>query len=302
MARGPWAGAEPPVEEVSLKIHCLPGRLRVLSYGVMLDVPAHLVVFITRLLAAHRREIGTRRGTRALTCQKQAIFALAWFRDRPDIARLGKGAGISQATACRYLGEAIEVLAARAPGLRDALERAKDQGLPHLILDGKVVATGRLKEKTISKKGREIDRWYSGKAHGFGGNIQALFTPGGIPLWISPVLPGGVHDITAAREHLLAILRPYLKDLPVLADSGYEGAGHGVHVPVRKPAGGGEPDLDTRTRNALLRSLRCLGERGFALLSQRWRTLQRVTLSPGKIGDIAQAALVLVQFEHKMIT
>jgi hypothetical protein len=194
------------------------------------------------------------------------------------------------------------VLAARAPDLRDALERAKDQGLPHLILDGKVVATDRLKEKTISKKGTEIDRWYSGKAHGFGGNIQALFTPGGIPLWISPVLPGGVHDITAAREHLLAILRPYLKDLPVLADSGYEGAGHGVHVPVRKPAGGGELDLDTRTRNALLRSLRCLGERGFALLSQRWRTLQRVMLSPGKIGDIAQAALVLVQFEHKMIT
>ena len=99
-------------------------------------------------------------------------------------------------------------------------------------------------------------------------------------------------------------MRPYLKDLPVLAGSGYEGAGHGVHVPVRKPAGGGEPDLDTRTRtrNALLRSLRCLGERGFALLSQRWRTLQRVMLSPGKIGDKSQAALVLVQFEHKMIT
>ena len=88
----------------------------------------------------------------------------------------------------------------------------------------------------------------------------------------------------------------------MLADSGYEGAGCGIHVPVRKPAGSGELDLDTRTRNALLRSLRCLGERGFALMSQRWRTLQRVTLSPGKIGDIAQAALVLVQFEHKMIT
>jgi len=38
------------------------------------------------------------------------------------------------------------------------------------------------------------------------------------------------------------------------------------------------------------------------ILSQRWRTLQRVMLSHGKIGDIAQAALVLVQFEHKMIT
>ena len=273
-----------------------------LSYRVMLDVPIQLVLFVARLLAAHRREIGTRRGTRALSCWRQAVFALAWFRDRPDIARLGRGFGISQATAYRYLDEAIQVLAGQAPGLREALERAREQGMPHLILDGKVVAADRLKEKTISRKGREIDRWYSGKAHGFGGNIQALFTPGGIPLWVSPVLPGGTHDITADREHVLAILRPCLTDLPVLADSGYEGAGCGVHVPARKPAGGRELDLNTRTRNALLRSLRCLGERGFALLSQRWRTLQRVMLSPGKIGDIAQAALVLVQFEHKMIT
>jgi DDE superfamily endonuclease len=273
----------------------------VLSYRVMLDVPVQLVLFVARLLAAHRREIGTRRGTRALGCWRQAVFVLAWFRDRPDIARLGKGFGISQATACRYLAEAIGVLAARAPGLREALEKATEQGLPYLILDGKVVA-GRCKEKTTSRKGREIDRWYSGKAHGFGGNIQALCTPGGIPLWVSAVLPGGVHDIAAAREHVLAILRPFLKDLPVLADSGYEGAGCGVRVPVKNPPGGRELDLDNRTRNALLRSLRCLGERGFALMSQRWRTLQHVMLSPGKIGDIAQAALVLVQFEHKMIT
>ena len=71
------------------------------------------------------------------------------------------------------------------------------------------------------------------------------------------MLPGGVHDITAAREHLLAVLRPSLKDLPVLADSGYEGARAGVHVPVRQPAGCRELDINTRTRNDLLRSLRC---------------------------------------------
>jgi hypothetical protein len=271
----------------------------VLSYRVTLDVPLQLVMFVAKLLAAHRREIGTRRGTRALTCYKQAVFALAWFRDRPDVARLGKGSGISQATAYRYLAEAITVLAARAPELREALERAVADGLPYLILDGKVVASDRLQEKTISKKGREIDRWYSGKTHGFGGNIQALTGPRGIPLWVSGVLPGGVHDITAAREHVLAVVRPYLENLPVLADSGYEGAGHGIHVPVRKPAGNRELDPDTRTRNALLRSLRCLGERGFALMTQRWQALQHVMLSPGKIGDLARAALVLVQFEHK---
>jgi hypothetical protein len=50
-----------------------------------------------------------------------------------------------------------------------------------------------------------------------------------------------------------------------------------------------------------LRSLRYQGERGFALMSQRWRALQRVVLSPGTIGDVARAVLVLVQFEHKMI-
>jgi hypothetical protein len=55
-------------------------------------------------------------------------------------------------------------------------------------------------------------------------------------------------------------------------------------------------------RNALQRSLRCLGERGFALLGQRWRTLQHVTASPGKISDIARAALVLTHFEHGYIT
>jgi hypothetical protein len=149
----------------------------VLSYRVILDVPFQLVLFVSRLLAERRREIGTRRGTRALTCWKQAVFVLAWFRDRPDIRRLGQGFGISQATAYRYLNEAIEVLADRAPSLREALEKAKERGLPYLILDGTIVAADRCAEKTISRKGREIDRWYSGKAHHPGGNVQALSAP-----------------------------------------------------------------------------------------------------------------------------
>jgi hypothetical protein len=71
---------------------------------------------------------------------------------------------------------------------------------------------------------------------------------------------------------------------------------------VKKPKGTTELDINTRARNELIRSLRCLGERGFALLSQRWRTLQHVTMSPGRIGEIARAALVLTLFEHKMIS
>ena len=37
-------------------------------------------------------------------------------------------------------------------------------------------------------------------------------------------------------------------------------------------------------------------------MPQRWPTLQRVMLGPGKIGHITEAVLVLVQFEHKMIS
>jgi len=54
--------------------------------------------------------------------------------------------------------------------------------------------------------------------------------------------------------------------------------------------------------NALLRSMRCMGERGFALLTQRWQVLRHVTASPGKIGRIARAALVLLLFDYKMLT
>jgi hypothetical protein len=82
---------------------------------------------------------------------------------------------------------------------------------------------------------------------------------------------------------------------------GAAGAGAGIHVPVKKPRDG-ELDSDTKTRNMLLRGLRYQGERGFALLKERWRALQHVTLSPTSIGDITKAALVLTQFEHKMIS
>jgi len=88
--------------------------------------------------------------------------------------------------------------------------------------------------------------------------VQALAGPGGVPLRASGVLPGSTHDLTAARELVLPGARPYLKDLPVLADSGYEGAGAGVLVPVSTPRSG-ELDIDTKTRNALLRSLRYQG-------------------------------------------
>ncbi len=208
-----------------------------LAYRCMLDVPRPLVLFVSGLLAARRREIGTRKGARKLGCYRQAIFGLAWFRDKGSIPRLGAGFGLSQATSYRYIDEVVEVLAARAPGLREALERARAEGTPYVILDGTIIGSDRCREKTMSRKGKEIDLWYSGKKRDFGGNVRAVFYPDGRPMWVSDVLPGNVNDLSAARENVLAVLRPFVGLMPALADAGYEGAGHGVHTPVKKPAG-----------------------------------------------------------------
>ena len=101
------------------------------------------------------------------------VLELRWFRDRTAEA-LACDHGISRATAYRYLDEVIMVLADEAPELGEALERARDEGFSHVILDGTVIACDRCNEPALSVKGEVIDLWYSRKAHAHGGNIQAV--------------------------------------------------------------------------------------------------------------------------------
>lgn len=295
-----WEGDEEPlVGLVSLKIKSQTQRLSVISYRATLDVSRELAQYVAALLQVERHQRGTRAGTRKLSCFWQAVVGLRWFRDRTSPDRLACDHGISRATAYRYLDEVIDVLAGQAPDVQHALQHAREQQLAYIILDGTVITTDRLTEQTTSVQGKPIDLWYSGKAHCHGGNIQALSAPSGQPLWVGDVEPGSVHDLTAAREHVLpAVYAAAAQGLPTLADAGYDGAGIGVHTPIKQPAGTQVLDVDTRTRNALLRGLRCIGERGFALLTSRWRTLGRITASPRKISNIAQAALVLTQYEQ----
>ena len=89
------------------------------------------------------------------------------------------------------------------------------------------------------------------------------------------------------------------EDLPALADGGYEGAGQGVHLPFKRPGDGNVLAIDHLAYNALQRGLRALGERGFALLTGRWRALQRITASPSRIGDITAAARMLTEYEQR---
>jgi len=279
----------------------------VITYRATLDVHPGLVRYLARLLAAERRYRGTPARSRKLSCRAQAVLALRWFRDRTRIEALGRDHGVSRATAYRYVAEAAGVPSEQAPDLPQALERALAEGMAYVILDGKLFATDACAGTAQSAKGGEFHIWYSGRKRSYGAGVQAVMAPGGLPLWTGPAGPGSVADIDAARTTALPFLyRAAARGLPALADGGYQGAGIGVCTPVKNPKAkrGTAPrelDENQRTRNLLLRGLRCQGERGFALLAGRWAVLQHVTASPGRITEIARAALVLTHWEHKYL-
>lgn len=70
-------------------------------------------------------------------------MVLRWFKDAPRLALLARDAAISQATAYRYLHEAIDVLAAQTPDLHDVLTAATEEGWAFLALDGTLIETTR---------------------------------------------------------------------------------------------------------------------------------------------------------------
>jgi len=272
-----------------------------IAYRAMLDVPRELVLELAKLLRAERRARGTRKGTRLLTCFRQALLVLVWMRTKGEVAVIGAGFGVPRATAYRYRDEALTVLAAQAPDLHEALQEVAEQGWSHVVVDGKLIRTDRCAEMTTSVKGETINAWYSGKHRAPGGNIQAVIRPDGVPIFVADVAPGHLHDLTVARDAgIIGALNWAASqlDLPTLADSGYDGAGQGIKTPIKQPTDGQSLAPDNQTYNTLLRSTRCLGERGFALLTCRWRALQRVTISPRRIGELARAALVLTQIEN----
>jgi hypothetical protein len=210
------------------------------------------------------------------TVAAQVVLVLRWLRHRNDMHTLAGDAGISDATAYRYLHEGLDVIAGHAPDLQQVLADAQAAGATFLTLDGTLVPTDRVAAR--AEAGHDL--WYSGKNHRHGGSVQVLSDSAGFPLWVSAVVPGSTHDLTAARELVLPALYPHAAHgLPVLADKGYTGAAIGVHAPVKRPPGGAVLHTDTRTYNGLLTSPRAPTECAHALLG-RWRAVHRVTLCP----------------------
>lgn len=204
-----------------------------IAYRATLDVPTSTLTTVCRWLAAHRRTHDTRPKQRAATVHRQAILVLRWLKDATRVRLLARDAGVSIATAYRYLHEGLEVIAAYAPHLADVVDQALDEQWEHVCLDGTLIATDNC---TALNPDSGFDLWFSGKHKQHGGNVQVLTDPTGYPVWVGPVEPGSTHDITAARRHAFPLLYPAARaGLRVLTDKGYDGAGIGIMVRTKAP-------------------------------------------------------------------
>ncbi|WP_030223503.1 IS5 family transposase [Streptomyces bikiniensis] len=247
-----------------------------LVYPSGVDVSSSTLRFLTARLRTSRHERGTR--WRRLTCGRQALLTLAHLRCGHTYAQLSAGFGVSVATAYRYIAEAVQVLAALAPTLEQALQTAATKA--YVILDGTLLPIDRI----------AADRpFYSGKHKKHGMNIQVLTDPFGRLLWASPALPGAVHDIRAARTHGIidAVTEAQIN---CWADKGYQGAGGTVRVPFR----GRWVNLSAGQRavNVAHARIRAVGEQAMATLKS-WRLLRKLRCSTTRITALVQAVLTL---------
>lgn len=110
---------------------------------------------VANTLRAHRNKIGTR--WRPLTPSRQARLVLTHLRKGETYADLACGFRIGTSTAYRYPREAIDLLAAMAPTLDEAIALAA--GKAYVILDGTLLRIDR-----VAMAGSRDRAYYSGPA------------------------------------------------------------------------------------------------------------------------------------------
>jgi len=259
------------------------------SYPSGMTVSNRALIMLGDLLRKNRTELKTR--WRRLQPGRQALLVLAHLRKGETYADLARGFDVGTTTVYRYLREALDLLAALAPSLEQAMEVAR--GKAYVILDGSLLRIDRV--GMVAKQDRP---YCSGKHKCHGLNVQVLADPAGRLIWVSPTLPGSRHDIAAAREHgILDALDT--TELSALADTGYQGAGPTVRVPQRRrrldPDTGryrplSQNQKDVNTAHARQRGP---GERVNAQLKS-WKILRKIRSSPSRGTTLVKAVQTLI--------
>ncbi|MEU4331196.1 transposase family protein, partial [Nonomuraea dietziae] len=113
-----------------------------LFYRAAVDLSRSTLNYVAGLIRRRRKAIGS--AWRLLNPGQQALLVLVYLRKGETFDELGAGFGVSTATAWRYVEETVMLLSARSPKLGQALQKAKRDGLPYLVLDGTLIRTDRI--------------------------------------------------------------------------------------------------------------------------------------------------------------
>ena len=260
-----------------------------LSYPSGMTVSNRALIMLADLLRAHRTQLRTR--WRRLDAGQQALLSVAHLRKGETYADLACGFAIGTSTVFRYLREALELLAAMAPTLAEAIDVAR--GKAFVILDGTLLPIDR-----VGMAGGRDRPYYSGKHKVHGLNVQVLADPAGRLIWVSPPLPGARHDMGAAREHgIIDALNA--AGVATIADTAYQAAARRCGC----RSGGAALDPDTGRYRRLSRSQKQVntaharqrgpGERANAEL-KNWKVLRKIRCCPSRATSLVKAVLVLI--------
>jgi hypothetical protein len=241
-------------------------------------------------LRQRRSAMGSR--WRRLPAGEQALLVLAHLNKGETYTALAGGFGVGTTTVFRSVREGVDVLAAVAPTLNQALDVARRKAF--VVLDGTLLSIDRVGMASGYDRG-----FYSGKHKRHGLNVQVIADPAGRLVWASPALPGARHDLGAAREHGL-IDGLTATGVRVVADTAYQGAGPTIRVPQRRR----RIDPDTGRLRRLSRAQKQVnsaharqrgpGERANAQLKS-WKVLRKIRSCPSRATALVKAVTVLIQ-------
>ncbi|MFI1630532.1 transposase family protein [Streptomyces noursei] len=153
-------------------------------YPAACDLDEDLLQLVTMVLVAVEGDRSCR-----LRPVDRARCTLVYLRKHDTLEQLAAGFAIGTATAWRYVNHTIGQLTRFAASLTEALTSHHAEG--YVLLDGTIAETDR-----VAAEGH-----FSGKVRREGVNLQVITADEGKLLWLSPALPGGTHDVKAAREH-----------------------------------------------------------------------------------------------------
>jgi len=254
-----------------------------------MSVSNRALITLTDALRRNRNQRGTR--WRRLQVDQQAHLVLAHLRKGETYTDLAVGFGIGTTTAFRYIREALDLLAALAMTLDQAIAVARRKAF--VTLDGTLLRIDR-----VGMSSRRDRPYYSGKHKCHGVNVQVIADPAGRLIWASPTLPGSRHDMGAATEHGILTALQHAQ-VHAVADTGYQGAPPQVRVPQRRrrldPDTGRYRPLSQAQKavNTAHACMRGPGERANAVLKS-WKILRKIRCCPTRATTLVNAVQVLI--------